>query len=121
VKTHYSDPLWGTFPYASKGVFCMNFTKCSPFNFKLKLWCFGFKILIFIKLILSIVFQKIKSINNVKERNHGTFLCTQCNRTCFIISNYPNISLVTFHLQVIICENVNLPHTYDQGRKKTHF
>ncbi len=30
-------------------------------------------------------------------------------------------TLVTFHLQVIVCENVNLSHTYDHDRKKNPF
>jgi hypothetical protein len=52
IIAHYSNPFWGIFPYATKGIFCMNSTKCSPFNFELKFWHFGFKFLIFIKLML---------------------------------------------------------------------
>jgi hypothetical protein len=36
----------------------MNFT-CNPFNFELNFFCFGFKILIFIKLMLSNFFKNL--------------------------------------------------------------
>jgi hypothetical protein len=45
VKTHYGDSLWGIFPSTTKGIFFINSTKCSPFNFEFKIWCFGFKFL----------------------------------------------------------------------------
>jgi hypothetical protein len=57
VKTHYGDPLQGTFPSTTKDIFCVNSTKCSPFNSKSKFWCFRFKILIFIKIFLLILFE----------------------------------------------------------------
>jgi len=58
MKTHYGDPLWGTFPSTTKGIFCVNSTKCSLFNSKLKFWCFGFKNLIFMKLFLFNIIWK---------------------------------------------------------------
>jgi hypothetical protein len=43
VKTNYDGPLWDTFPFDTKGIFCMNSIKCSPFNFEFNFLCFGFK------------------------------------------------------------------------------
>jgi hypothetical protein len=59
VKAHYGDSFWGIFPFATKGIFFINSTKCSPFNFEFKLWCFFFQVFIFIiKMLLYNIIWK---------------------------------------------------------------
>jgi len=74
----------------------MNSKKCSPFNFELKFWCFGFKIFIFIKLILFNIFENIIM---QRKGTMGIFICTQYNEICFVISNF---STILFHIYIYI-------------------
>jgi hypothetical protein len=64
----------------------------------------------------------LKSITNyealgVIESFKGTCFGHEFSKAC---QHSHFKTLVTFHLQVIGCENINLPHTYDHDCKKTH-
>ncbi len=108
--------LWGTFPSITKGIFVWIWQNVVHLILS-KIWFFGFKVFIFIKLMLSNIFSK-KS-NNIKERNHGyIFMYTKLilSFQISIVFSFVNIYIGSpqntchIHFANDFFENVNLPH-----------
>jgi len=143
VKAHYSDSFCGTFWYNIIIHTILLLQKHGTFNFVYQRWFLGLTIIIFTKLMLFIIIQKI-IINFIIyiEGSISIFIIYISIIRAWFHFDYTNFraSLVIkiinfseflkmahrgmffiFYVDVIFCQNFNLPHIYHIFAQKTHF